>query len=74
MGRIFLYYPYSSVIWAVAKAAVLFSWVLLKFCPGAATVLDGLGTIGTGASAGDFFAGIKCLVECFFAGFSPKNF
>ena len=35
----------------VAKAAVLFSWVLLKFCPGVATVLDGLGTIGTGASA-----------------------
>ena len=29
------------MIWAVAKAAVLFSWVLLKFCPGVSTE-DGL--------------------------------
>ena len=37
--------------WTVAIAAVLFSWVLLKFGPGVATVFEGLGTIGTGASA-----------------------
>ena len=58
----------------VAKAAVLFSWVLLKFCPGVATVLDGLGTIGTGASVGGFFCRDKMSCRMFFCWFFTEKF